>query len=467
METSVPQSVAELNVLLRGLDRLLMEKAIEWARKAYKAAVEQLDEALAAHRDKHLEIEHKRAVWYRTCLGTVKVERRQYRDKNGKRRCLLDEAMGMQKHRHVSQSVQELALEMASSMPFRRSAEVLKKASGIDLPHQTIWRMMGRSADPWLEEAKRELEWFRKTGELPSSEGRQVGRLMMEADGVMVSLQREREKKVEIKLGIAYEGWCRVGQDRYRTLNKTIFATVGGQQAFWDALTLKLERKYDLASVKQTIVGGDGAKWVKEGADYFGGYFQLDRYHLQRELTFAFGHDSETKARVWRECTQGDVKAGLRLVAEACSKAKGAKAERLAHAYQYLAQNISGLADYRRSLGEAEAAGLRRTGAIEGNVDKLVARRMKNQGMAWSVKGIQHLLCVRFLLLEGNLTKRLQAAPKPNLALPVRKIHRIVCRAASPDPSKWLQTTIPALYGPHPSRPWVRTLRQISEASPL
>jgi hypothetical protein len=54
-------------------------------------------------------------------------------------------------------------------------------------------------------------------------------------------------------------------------------------------------------------------------------------------------------------------------------------------------------------LGE-EGKGLRRTDAMEGNVDKLVVRRMKNQGMSWSLQGIRRLLCVRFLVLEGKLT---------------------------------------------------------------
>ena len=32
------------------------------------------------------------------------------------------------------------------------------------------------------------------------------------------------------------------------------------------------------------------------------------------------------------------------------------------------------------------------------------------------------------------------------------------------DPAAWLQTNVPALRGPHPSRPWVQVLRALSEA---
>jgi len=59
---------------------------------------------------------------------------------------------------------------------------------------------------------------FEETGELTQSEGRKANRLMIEADGVVLPLQREQAHKAEVKLGIAYEGWQKVGKDRYRTV---------------------------------------------------------------------------------------------------------------------------------------------------------------------------------------------------------------------------------------------------------
>ena len=59
--------------------------------------------------------------------------------------------------------------------------------------------------------------------------------------------------------------------------------------------------------------------------------------------------------------------------------------------HHYLHANINGVADYRMKLGE-EGKGLRRTCAMEGTVDKLAVRRMKNQDMSWSLQGIRRLL---------------------------------------------------------------------------
>lgn len=466
MKISVPESLAELKEFLSHLDQFLLNRAIESMKKCYKAILEEVDEVISEHRNNNLKIEHRREVWYQTCLGPVRIRRRQYRNKKSKRLCLLDDAMGMDRYCHTTIKVQELALGMASFMPYRRSAEVLQKASSIDLPHQTIWRMVARAADPYLAKEAQELKWFRKTGEIPQGDEKKVSRLLVEADGVILSLQREKERRIEVKLGIAYEGWEKVGKDRYRTANKTIFSTVAGKDNFWSGLSLKLQRTYDLTRVKDTIVGGDGAGWIKEGASYVNGRFQLDRYHLNKELCFAFGRDSQTKGMVWQACESGEVDISLAIMADAMKKAKGEQLLRIARAYHYIHENREGIGDYRLNLGE-EGKSLRHTGAMEGNIDKLIVRRMKNQGMSWTLKGIERLLCIRFLIIEKKLTDWIEQGNQPQttrtITIPKRKFRRIVTRLSIQEPDEWLKAKLPALYGPHASRPWVKYLKSLSQ----
>jgi len=471
---SLPESFKQLKDCLLHLDRSIQDRFTEIAKQYYKAILEEVDDVIAKYRGDKLQIEHKRAIWYQTCLGPVKIRRREYRsrgrDGKGGRRCLLDNLMGMDKHNHTTLKVQELALEAASQMPYRRSAEILRKTSAIDLPHQTIWRMVAKAADPYLAQEKQELEWFLQTGEMPQGEEKQVSRLMVEADGVILSLQREKERRTEVKLGIAYEGWEKVGKDRHRTTNKTIFSSVGSKDHFWSGLTLKLQKIYDLSRTKDTIVGGDGARWIKDGASYVNGRYQLDRYHLYKELCSAFGRDNPTKGKIWAICEHGEVEAGLVILAEALKKARGDEAIRIARAYHYLYENSAGVGDYRLSLGY-EGKTLRRTGAIEGNIDKLIVRRMKNQGMSWTVKGIRRLLCVRFLVLEKKLTGWIGSEKQPQkageMAIPKRKVRRIVTKLSMQESDEWIKAALPALYGPHASRPWVRILKSSSEALTL
>jgi hypothetical protein len=103
-------------------------------------------------------------------------------------------------------------------------------------------------------------------------------------------------------VGIAYEGWRKVGKDRYSMVNKTLYADIAHSDKFWAGMTLKLHEKYDLSGISQAIVVGDGAV--------------------------------------------------------------------------YISSHASGLQDYRQCSDQYDH-NLMRTGTIEGNVDKLIVRRMK------------------------------------------------------------------------------------------
>ncbi len=59
----------------------------------------------------------------------------------------------------------------------------------------------------------------------------------------MLSLQRETAQKAEVKLGIAYEGWNKVGKDSYSTFNKTVYADIAGTDKFCAGMNLKLRGK--------------------------------------------------------------------------------------------------------------------------------------------------------------------------------------------------------------------------------
>jgi hypothetical protein len=466
LSNSVPKTAEELKHFFRYLDQILIEQLREKLKDLYRSILEAVDKVIADHRSPELRIEHLREVWYQTCLGEVRVKRRIYRDKTGQRRCLLDELMGLGKYQHKTLRVQELALDLVSQMPYRSSAEMLQQMTAIEVLPQTLWRLVQAVGGKWLQAEERQLEWFQQTGELPPSEEKQVACLLTEVDGVILPLQREQERRIEVKVGIAYEGWQKVGrQERYRTVNKTIYCAVGQTANFLDGLSLKLHRRYDLAGIPHLVVGGDGAGWIRSGADYFRGRFQLDRYHLQKELRSAYGRDSHLQSQIWQACERGEVNRALSLITASKTQAKGDQRERIEKLYGYINDNAVGLGDYRWDMGE-KGKDLRRTGAMEGNIDKLVVRRMKNQGMSWSIQGLRSLLCIRFLARENKLSDWLGnwnwQASKPIIAIPRRQARKIVTRLSSQEPDQWLKASLPVLRGPHADRPWVIALKSLS-----
>jgi len=462
LKTSVIESTQELKQAILDMEKMLLEKAIGWAREAFQYILEQIDSLIKRHRPAALRIMHKRSTWYQTWLGLIRVTRRQYKSPDGEYRYLLDELMGMDKYRHTTLAVKEIALSLAAEMPFRKSAEILSKATPISLSHQTIHRFAQVAISGSQDASDIATTWFKETGELPQSEGKKVNSLMLEADGVMVPLQREGRRKTEIKLGIAYEGWKKVGKDRYSTVNKTFHADITDTDHFWTGMTLKLHQKYDLSGT-QYVVGGDGASWIKEGINYFGGQYQLCRYHLNRTLCHALGHEPETLQMVQHHCKRGDLDSALAQLKEAAYRAKDDKEKDIRAAIRYVKSNASGLKDYREDYNQ-DSTSLRRTGAIEGNIDKLIVRRMKNQGMSWSLQGIRRMLWLRINIREGTLANCLRSyrCETASISPPKKQINRVISRTMKYNYASYFSAGLPAISGPHASRYWVEILKSLT-----
>lgn len=462
MKISLIKNAEELKRVISSLEKELFTRAVECARNAFTSLLEQIDLLIQRYRPADLIVSHKRSTWYQTWLGAVKVTRRQYRGQDGKYRYLLDEMLGMAKYRHTTFAVKEIACRLAGEMPFRKSAEVLSRTTAINLSYRTIHRLVHHALANSQDEADQGTTWFEETGELKHSEGREVDRLMIEADGVVLPLQRETARKAEIKLGIAYEGWQKVGIDRYSTVNKTYYADTVDTDRFWSAMTLKLHQKYDLSRT-QYVIGGDGATWIKEGVDYFGGQYQLCRYHLNRALCHALGYDKPTFHSVQYHCSRNNLDAALKQLQEAANMAQAEKAKEIKQVIKYICSNAHGLQDYRDNL-EHPDRNLRRTGAIEGNIDKLIVRRMKNQGMSWSRQGIRRMLWLRISVREGTLIDHLHSRwDKHNRGkIPNKQINKVIDRAINYDYTNYFNVRIPAIYGPHASREWVEVLKSLT-----
>jgi len=89
-------------------------------------------------------------------------------------------------------------------------------------------------------------------------------------------------RKTGVKPGLVCDGWRKAGRNRYQTVNKAFVGDTGPGGCHRASVVLRLRRHYDLASIKDIILGGDGASRIKEGAEYPGARFQLSRYHLNR-----------------------------------------------------------------------------------------------------------------------------------------------------------------------------------------
>jgi hypothetical protein len=449
-----------------GLSEVIVKMSLEVGRSFCKQVLELLDEYIFRQRGKELKVERIRSRWVIFSLGNVNIKRRQYIDQEGKRRYLLDEYLGLEGKSPLTPEIKESSIFLTTLLPFVKCAVVMEK----NLPqaavsHTTLHRTVSKVTQPWLQAEESRKQQVYERGELPEGEERKVSHLMVEADGVNIALQREKQNKAEIKVGIAYEGWQEVSRRRYRLTGKTSYCALTSGSSFWEGFSLQLATRYDLASTGNIIVGGDGARWVKDGVDLLGGCFQLDRFHLLRALRRALSWQTHLIKPIYTACNEGDWLRAHSLLLQALNQASGNEKDEIQRVIQYLGDNVAGLMDYRLKE-DGGGTHLRRTGGIESNVDKLIANRMKKKGMSWTIKGAQHMACLLMLTAEHKLSEICKPKKvKIKWAASTNKARRVLVKNIVTLEEKWLQGTLPALYGPHQGRYWVKYLKNLSEVS--
>jgi len=94
-------------------------------------------------------------------------------------------------------------------------------------------------------------------------------------------------------------------------------------------------------------------------------------------------------------------------------------------------------------------------GAIEGNVDKLVVRRLKGRGRSWSLDGAKAMIavCRHQKELRQNAFKPFSQPEEE----PKRKYQT---KSPTRDDGEWLQAGVPALHLCHANRPWAVWLKE-------
>ena len=388
-----------------------------------------------------------------TSNGWVLYKRRVYKDSEGQWRRPLDEMLELASKAHYSLSVKEKAGYLVSELPYRQAASVLSWLVGTDISHMTTGRLMlkiGQSLNAEEEEKQKGL--FERGEEIEA--GKTPAEILYgESDGVWVPLQREAKRKAEVRVGILYTGKKTVAVGRKTLENKVVVTKIVKNSQEWQETMLRTAyENYDLNMTTQMIVGGDGGSWVSRSFDLLSlpREFVLDRFHLYRDARRAFGFTAQTDAWIHKIRTEGLGSVREDMLA-AVSKAPPNQAERIRRFIQYLVNNQDGLMDpdCRAHL----TPGFHHLGAIEGNVDKLVVRRLKGRGRSWSLAGLKAMLAVcrhREDLKHGAFTpyeKKLKVSPSK-----VGKVKQ--------DKGEWLQAGVPSFYSSHNNRPWAKVLRE-------
>jgi len=463
VDSSVPEL---LSAVQPGEDweEVLFASACAGAREWAQQFLERLDAALAQERPAGLRLKDRRWRTVVTRLGALRVRRRRYRSAQGWR-YLLDEALGWAPRQALSPALRQVAVELASYVPYERSAallgELLVEGPGASTVRRAVLRVGGALAAA----AAAQHTAVYTQGQAPPS-GPQVARtLFVEADGVFIALQRAPERRAELKAAIAYPGTRPCGRDRHgqvrrALVNKEHYADLAAGETFWEGAWLQFAARWDLSQTAQVVLGGDGAAWIRGGLpDGAQDQFQLDRFHLARALRRRLGRAGREAFTALRQGDRTPLEQQL-AVAHATAGGRRERQERLRQLEHYLAANADGLTDWTVAAPTPPASPVR-LGAMEANIDKPYAQRFKRRGMSWSGPGARALAKVLQARANGALTAACREAPQPSAARRRAASAATTRSAAGARTAPPFQARFAPRWGPHASRPWVQALRRL------
>ncbi|MGE5584733.1 MAG: ISLre2 family transposase, partial [Bacillota bacterium] len=415
--------------------RRLVQKA---GQDVFVWALEELDERLMRERDKANldEVKFCERTWVST-FGSMTVRRRQYRDRRTEEyRFLLDEALGWEPNKRLTDRMEEIALVLGTETSFRQAAKLIECLTPGVSP-MAVWGVAKDAGEKAATQARQERERVFERGEVPQG-SRQVEKLRIEGDGVVVALQRSDKRHEEIKLVVGYEG--KTGGVRRSLKNRRAVAGVGSGKEIWEEAGVKFGKTWDLGSVKEVDVGGDGAEWIREGAELFGGEYHLDPFHLRKRLTEALSFDPDVYEAVSSAIAVLDRAAVEEALDLAAKRVRGKVRRRVSAIRDYLLTNWDGL----EALSEED-----RLGAIEGQVRHTIARRMKRIGARWTREGADRMARLLAAKSNGELLSylgRKKTQDPESRTLPTVEIGRMSAKAE--DVEAWLRAKVPALTGP-------------------
>jgi hypothetical protein len=448
------------------LENMLFEILQNIARKVTEKAITDIDSCLRDKRKRgELKNAGKRKKYFLTRFGDILYARTRYKDKQGKTHYLLDEALSIKKNQRISLSRAMIECFLSTLSSYREVVNQARLLLGHFHSHESIRRGVIKEAKLIIEKQKKKLQKIRN---LEYKEGNSLDTAYMEADGTYINLQKkgkERGEKLEVKLGMGYTG----KEDRYssgkskKLKGKFIFVDIGkfGKQ-FMEELSLLAEEKLSLSKVKKVLFGGDGDSWIISGVDdYFpSATYLLCFYHLFKRLREGLGRRKEEQKVIKDLLLSNQTDKALSKIEQMIRTPYDQKEkDNLSKLYTYISRNRQGIAN-QVILKDQE---IQRTGAIESNINKVIASRFKKRGMSWSKLGAHSLLKIKEVILNNQWDEWWEKGreqnikiSKFNLPLPASYFNK------ETKSSPLVEVTIPALSGPDQGKPWVGVLRELS-----
>ena len=386
-----------------------MERAI--FKSVQAAGRELLVQALVSVEDTVLEgaKQRRRRRYLITRFGEIRFFRWQTRTEAGYG-YPLDRALSISSDDPCSPWVRQTAAWLAQAYPYRQAARLLSKMIGSRVDHRTLWGWVQTSG----RAVRRSLEQLRAglfdDGEMPGFSGPAPRIVTTSADGTYI---RTRDGPVEVKLGMWWTGAHLQSptavHPRHLLDGKGSYASTEGADRFGQTFYAVAAERAGIAKAREVFFVSDGAGWLADlPADWISPTaMQLDQFHGKLRIS-EVARDPDRAARWWAWVTEHNLGALGRSI-DQLTRQGAIEPEAGRSLYGYLAGGIDAFHTYMRlqEAGHSPQMAPRGSGAMEHNVDLVVARRFKRQGMrAWTREGADNLLALRTLAMDQTSWRR-------------------------------------------------------------
>ena len=416
-------SVMDLRINFKEIEEKIYKIVCETACDMVKDLLELLDEKIMEERDKDVyRLKNKRSRTIETLMGEITYTRRYYEyvDEEGKKQrgYLLDELLDLTPVGSLSANLVEQAVDNAIKLSYRKSAEDINRKSNVNMSHQRVWNTVQKIGEAIKDEEKHRVKRYQKR-ELKGE--KECSILYEEKDGLWLSIQGERRKK-ELKMAKVYEGWQKKspGSNEYKTVGTFYVAGYEDTEVFDNLVNSKIASIYDEEKIEKKILNGDGAKWIDQEAKMDANIVkQLDLFHIYKKVLTKI-KDKRKAGYIRKLLKNKEYEKALNKINEMLDNENNEKEkEKLKELYDYLNNNKDSLARYDETLNITLSEGLeaRGMGTMEGSIHNVLADRMKNRGMSWSIKGAEHMAKLLSLKHSKELYSTLERILKENSQL--------------------------------------------------
>lgn len=322
-----------------------------------------------------------------TELGEIEFNRDYYYNKKTEEyETPLDQMMSIEPRARIGGEVSAKLATKATTESYERSTQDVTEG---EISRQTVRNHILKA--PKLERQPR------------SPEKRKVKILDVYADEDHIHLQKPRKEKGKkskiVPLVTVTEGKVAVGNKRNATVNPMHFVDEKlDADALWKTVEGYIMKTYDMESLKEIRVHGDGAMWIKKGLEDFPNVVRvLDGFHLQKTLKALNRkfHGQHIQRRINEGLAENNrdvVEAILSSLTKHCKDKRDF--EKVQEVRTYLFSNWEAAVNrFRKEISGS---------CTEGLVSHVLSERFSRNPMGWSEEGVGKLSKLRVFCKNGG-----------------------------------------------------------------